>query len=140
MEIEWLILADYAEVIGNKLYLQGGGWDRLTVNTGFPHKRSIGVATSVRVPWRDTNTEGTLHLALATEDNVELASFEGAFRVGRPPDLPDGSYQRVQIAGSFNADLQEPGIYVVTARINGEEGMSVHFNVVPGPQAQRQAS
>ena len=31
--IEWLILADAAEVVGGKLYLMGGGWDRLTVNS-----------------------------------------------------------------------------------------------------------
>ena len=34
MEVEWLILADSAQVIGNKLYLLGGGWDQLAVNTG----------------------------------------------------------------------------------------------------------
>ena len=27
MEIEWLILADSAQIVGNKLYLLGGGWD-----------------------------------------------------------------------------------------------------------------
>src|SRR5688500_1930861 len=36
MEVEWLILADSAQVIGGKLFLLGGGWDVLTVNTSFP--------------------------------------------------------------------------------------------------------
>lgn len=140
MEIEWLILADYAEIINSKLYLQGGGWDRLTVNTGFPHKRSVGVATSVRVPWGDTNTEGSLRVELADQDGEELGHFEGRFRVGRPADLPEGTDQRVQIAGGFNIELKEPGIYVVTARINDLETSSAHFNAVAGPQAQVRAS
>ena len=29
MDVEWLILADAAQVNGNKLYLLEGGWDRL---------------------------------------------------------------------------------------------------------------
>lgn len=140
MEIEWLILADFAQIIGNKLYLQGGGWDRLTVNTGFPHKRGVGVATSVCVPWGDTNTEGHLRVALANQDGEELGHFEGRFKVGRPPDLPEGSNQRIQIAGGFSAELKEPGIYVVTAHMNGEEGAIVHFNVVQGPKVQQVAS
>jgi len=36
MEVEWLILADAAQVVGNKLYLMGGGWDKLTINNVFP--------------------------------------------------------------------------------------------------------
>ena len=31
MEVDWLILADSAQVTGGKLYMLGGGWDRLTV-------------------------------------------------------------------------------------------------------------
>lgn len=136
MEIEWLILADFAEIINNKLYLQGGGWDRLTVNTGFPLKRSVGVAASVRVPWTDTNQEGHVRVAVVSQDGVELAHFDGRFKVGRPADHPEGADQRVQIAGSFNLELKEPGIYVVTAHINEEAGGRVHFNVVPGPRLQ----
>lgn len=139
MKIEWLILADYAEIVNNKLYLQGGGWDRLMVNTGFPHKRSVGVATSVRVPWNDTNTEGHLRVSLATEDGQELGFFEGRFKVGRPANIPEGSDQRVQIAGGFGVELKAPGGYVVTAMLNGGEGGSVHFNAEIGPQAQGQA-
>ena len=29
VEIEWLILANWAETINGMLYIQGGGWDRI---------------------------------------------------------------------------------------------------------------
>ena len=49
MEIEWLILADAAQVTGNKLYLLGGGWDRLNVNRDFPVNQHCAIAAvSVR--------------------------------------------------------------------------------------------
>ncbi len=36
MDVEWLILADAAQVNGNKLYLLEGGWDRLTITRPLP--------------------------------------------------------------------------------------------------------
>ena len=31
MDIDYAIIADYAEVVGSKLYLMGGGWDTSTM-------------------------------------------------------------------------------------------------------------
>ena len=47
--IEWLILADAAEVVGGKLYVMGGGWDRLTVHSQSA-KKNLAVALALRVP------------------------------------------------------------------------------------------
>src|SRR5437773_10351851 len=55
VSLEWLILADSAQVVGNKLYLAGGGWDLLTINAEFPHDQIIGLAASFGVPWSETN-------------------------------------------------------------------------------------
>ena len=50
MEVEWLILADSAQVTGGKLFLLGGGWDRVTANS-FPFAHNMSIAVSFRVPW-----------------------------------------------------------------------------------------
>ena len=50
MDIEWLILADGAQVVGNKLYLMGGGWDKLQINGGFPKQHATGIALAIKVP------------------------------------------------------------------------------------------
>lgn len=133
MRVEWLILADFAQVIDNKLYLQGGGWDKLTVNTGFPFVKHVGIATSIVVPWTETNREGKVKIEVLTQDGLSLGKMEGTFKVGRPAELPEGVDQRAQIAVSVPLSIKKEGIYVVVAELEGEEKARVHFNVVPGP-------
>ena len=36
VEIDFMLLADKAEVLGGKLYMMGGAWDRLTINDITP--------------------------------------------------------------------------------------------------------
>lgn len=138
MEIEWLILADFAQAIENKLYLMGGGWDRLTVNSGFPVRKPLGIAASVIVPWNETNQDGNFDIEVITEDGASLMKMEGTFRVGRPPTHPPGQDQRFQIAVTGELTIKEPGTYVLVARLEGREGARTHFNVVPGPQLKQQ--
>ncbi|MFQ5874745.1 MAG: hypothetical protein ACE5JL_13250, partial [Dehalococcoidia bacterium] len=138
MEVEWLILADSAQVVGNKLYLLGGGWDRLTVNTGFPLAQRCAVALSVRVPWNETNQKHTFEVEVTSEDpNTEepksLLKVGGQFEVGRPAGISQGQDQRIQLAIDTNLRLETPGIHVIVARIEGQEKQRTSFNVVPGP-------
>lgn len=138
MEVEWLILADAAEVVGNKLYLLGGGWDRLTVNTGFPIDQRCAIALSVRVPWNETNQKHVFEVEVMaedpqTEEPKSLLKVGGQFEVGRPPGIPQGQEQRIQLAINMSLRLETPGTKVIVARIEGQEMRRVHFNVVPGP-------
>lgn len=138
MEVEWLILADSAQVVGNKLYLLGGGWDLLTVNTGFPVEQRCAIAVSVKVPWNETNQKHTFEIEVAeeapgTEAPRSLLKAGGQFEIGRPPGIPLGSDQRVQLAINMNLKIETPGTKVVIARIEGQEMRRINFNVVPGP-------
>ena len=54
--VEWLILADEAEVVNGKLYMMGGGWDRLTAQS-LPWGQHMAIAVAIRVPWMDTNRQ-----------------------------------------------------------------------------------
>ncbi len=133
MDVEWLILGDFAQVVDNKLYLQGGGWDRLTVNTGFPIEYRVGIAASFRVPWVETNELASVEIEVLTDDGASVAKIEGQFKVGRPADHPPGQDQRTQIAGNLTVKLEHAGTYAIEARIGGEVRKRTHFNVVPGP-------
>ncbi|MEW6281045.1 MAG: hypothetical protein AB1758_20695 [Candidatus Eremiobacterota bacterium] len=135
MEIEWLILADAAEVVGNKLYLLGGGWDRLTVHSGFPLEQHCSVAASVRVPWHETELIHDFAIEFANDSGEVLASLAAEFEVGRPPGLPAGREQRWQFSGDFDLRLENPGRYAVVARLQGEERARVYFEVVSGVRA-----
>lgn len=132
MDVEWLILADAAQVSSNKLYLLGGGWDRLVISGPLPATHQMAVAASFRVSWHETNQKHNFELEIADGDGAEVTKFGGQFEVGRPPGIPQGQDQRAQIAVNFGLPLKPHGTYEVIARLNGEESRRFPFNVV-GP-------
>ena len=132
MEVEWLILADSAQVVGNKLYVLGGGWDRLTVNTKFPAAHHIGIAVAIKVPWHRTNEQHQFEIEIASEDAVTIAKVGGNFEVGRAPGIPQGQDQRIQLAVEANLTFAKPGVFVIMAKIDGEEQTRVPFHVTAG--------
>lgn len=141
MRTEWLILCDHADIVGNKLYLAGGGWDALTVNTAFPVQQVCGVAAAYEVGWNETNQRHNVELEVLTSDGQSIAKAGGQLEVGRPPGIPAGQKQRAQIAMNLVLAFDKPGTYEVVSRIEGQDPTSVHFNVVPGPSlAMKQAS
>ncbi|MBN2177631.1 MAG: hypothetical protein JW722_08265 [Demequinaceae bacterium] len=101
-------LADTAEVINNKIYALGMGWNTIYAR-GFPvvHRR-LALALTVHVPFTDTNSTHKLEVRLVTEDGQEhpigmradaegkpavLTAMGGEFTLGRPPALVDGDEQ-----------------------------------------------
>lgn len=136
MEVEWLILADYAEIIGGKLYVMGGGWDTLTVNTGFPMARSVGLAVAFSVSWNETNQRHNVEIEFLTEDGQTIGKVGAQLEVGRPAGIKAGQGQRFQLAANVPLSLSGPGTYVIVARIEGQEARRVPFNVNQGPMLQ----
>ena len=133
MELEWLILADAAQVADGKLYLLGGGWDVLNVTTGFPMQKHLAVAAAFRIPWNETNQRHVVEMEIADEDGHTLAQVGGQLEVGRPPGLPIGAPQRFQLPMEALLTFEHPGTYVIVARIDGEEAGRVRFNIVAPP-------
>ena len=130
--IEWLMLADAAEVAGGKLYALGGGWDRLTVQS-LPASKSMAVALALRVPWHETNRQHRFQIEMTDEDGNQSVSVDGATEVGRPPGIPQGQPQIVQMVINIEASFGKLGTYVIAARVNDYEERSVRFNVAAGP-------
>ena len=137
VSLEWLILADSAHVVGNKLYLVGGGWDVLTVNTEFPVDQIIGISASFAIPWNETNQPHVAEISIIDEDgNTGMAKIGHQFEVGRPPGIPAGSSQRTQVAGTLVLRLNHAGNYSIRCQIDGEEQhQRALFRVVAGPGA-----
>ncbi len=138
MEVEWLILADSAQVVGNKLYLLGGGWDWLTVNRDFPTNQRCAVALSVKVPWNETNVKHNFEIEVVAEDSASeepksLLKLGGQFEAGRPPGIPLGQEQRIQLAVEMSLKLESPCTMEIVARLDGTDEGRAHFRVVPGP-------
>lgn len=141
MEVEWLILADAAQVVGDKLYLMGGGWDRITLLRDFPTDHALAVAAAFRVPWNEINRPYPFSIVFKTEDDLdtELARIDGQVEAGRPPGSPAGQAQRVQMALNAQVRIDRLGVYVVEARVGDSDARRVTFHVTPGPGVQRQS-
>ncbi len=133
MEVEWIILADAAEAVNNKLYLIGGGWETLTINAALPIAHPCAVAVAFSVPWNKTNQQHNIEIAIEDQNGAELVRVEGQVEVGRPPGIPLGTAQRVQMAIKMILPLQRLGPHVIIARIEGQEARRNPFNVVAGP-------
>jgi len=124
LSFEYVMLCDSAQVVGAKLYVLGGGWDRIQLGQ-FPATLPVAIAVGVRVQWTETNRRHRLVIrGLSADADRELFKAEGEFEVGRPPGTPHGMSQLFQVAMNVPLQLPEPGSYTVEATI--DEGAAVH--------------
>ena len=135
VHIEWLILADAAQIMGNKLYLLGGGWDAITINQPFPLDHAMAVAMAIIIPWGETNQRHNFEMEFITEDGRSLSKVNGQIEAGRPSGVKLGQDQRSQIAFNIGVKLDGPNTYSVIGRINGIEQARTGFSVIAGPGA-----
>ena len=120
--LDYLLVADGAQVVGGKLYLLGGGWDRLTVPELPGHPATpFSVAVGVNVPWNFTNRKMSFSIDVRNADGGHVGQLVGGeFEVGRPPGLRSGAPQRFQIAGPAGPEFPAAGRYVIECAIDGE--------------------
>jgi hypothetical protein len=130
VNIDYLILADWAEVINGKIYVQGGGWTTINAYEPLPVTRSIAIAVSPRVEWSETNTPHTLEIRILREEGqAELAKIDARFEVGRRAGLPMGSSQPHPLAVNLPLKFEHAGEYEVRASIDGEEVTTLSFRI-----------
>ena len=129
VEIDYLTLADWAETINGKLYIQGGGWDRKALT---PDQRAdFAIAASFLVPWNLTNREHEFAITIESEDGVAVTpALTGGFTVGRPPQARQG--QRFRSPLTVRCGMKMPGLgtYRVTMTLNKSISKSVSFDIV----------
>ena len=137
MEVDYLLLADGAQLAGDKLYLLGGGWS--VVNAGqLPTSIPIGLALGILVGWNETNRRHQFKVEILHEDSNEtLYRMEGEFEQGRPPGIQPGIEQRFQLVSSLILALTKAGQYVLRADVNGNELKRTAFMVIDRRTAQQ---
>ena len=126
-----MLLCDYAEVIGGKLYIMGGGW-----TVCGPGPRQMAVAVRVLVSWDETNTPHEMTLILQDEnggvielgDPPEKVVHEGKFEVGRPPGVPVGTeLDFTAVVGFVGLPLEPDKGYRWQFEIDGEPAAYASF-------------
>jgi hypothetical protein len=130
VRIEWMMLADAAQVTNNKLYVLGGGWERLTVSSDFPVRQRCSLALAFSVPWAETNQRNAFAVRIVDEDGKEAhGAINGHFETGRPAGLQPGAEQRVQVAIDMTLNLEKEGVYVIEANLAEQDTGRLTFTV-----------
>jgi hypothetical protein len=123
-----MMLADAAQVAGDKLYILGGGWSI----TG-PDPVPMAIALKLEVPWDRTNEQHSLLLELLDEDGNAVMvpgpeehgdvplQVTADFEAGRPPGIKPGTPIDSALAVNFGPLPLEAGRrYQWRLSINGE--------------------
>ena len=115
-EIDYLLVADRAEVVNGKLYLMGGAWDRIQPST-FPHRMIVGIALGVRIPFAHTDDQHTVAVEMQ-QDEQRLVGFEAKLTTGRPPGMA-GMDMLVPMAFNIPVSIPAEGQVVLRASVDG---------------------
>jgi len=120
LKLDYLIVADAADAVGGKLYLLGGGWDRLLVpQLPGPPAASFAVAVGISVPWGLTNKKLRLSIDVLDADGGHVAQLAGGeIEVGRPPGIRVGVSQRLQVAVPAQPHFASAGRYAIQCAID----------------------
>ncbi len=130
--IDALIVADYAEVVGGKLYLMGGGFTQVQM-TDFAQPYRCAMAAALRIPWEHTNRLVDFAGRLETIDAQPLDCWglEGQLEAGRAPGQR-GEDQVTMFAAPVEVLVDGP-MDVVLRFTFGSDERTVRFRVSAGP-------
>jgi hypothetical protein len=123
ISLDYLLVADSADVVNGKLYMLGGAWDNLKVpQLPGPPAVPFAVAVGIDVPWSLTNRKLRFSVDVVDADGGEVAQLVGGeLEVGRPPGLRAGTPQRFQITVPAQPQFTAPGRYVIRCSVDGVE-------------------
>jgi hypothetical protein len=139
VQLDFLLLADGAQVVNGKLYLLGGGFDRVGLGQ-FPGSASFDLALGILIGYNETNLSHEFQLSLEDDDNqVVLGPVGGQFEMGRPPGLKPAQAQRFMVAVRGPFLLPRPGGYHWVATLDGERAGQVNFWADPMAAGSRPA-
>jgi len=132
VQIDFVILADFAQAVGGKLSLIGGGWN-VYQSLEYPVALPFGLGIAFLVPWALTNRQHPWTFAIKKSEGTELASGGGDFEIGRGAGIPAGMTQRVTIGMAGQLQLPEPGTYEIIVGA-GEAEKLVTFEALKLPR------
>ena len=129
VRLDFLVLADKAEAIGGKLYLMGGGFDRVRL-AAIPGAAQFDVAVGILVGYNETNLQHAFELRCEDPDNnLVFDAPRGAIEVGRPPGMTASSEQRALLVFAGPFPFPSAGDYSWVLVLNGERQASTRFRV-----------
>ena len=131
------MLCDFAQEVGGKLYILGGGWSK-AISWGQPVNMML--AIKLDLPWHLANQKLKFGLSLSTQDDRPVLAgggppirADGEIEVGRPPGLTPGSTLDTNLVIPMFGLHLEHGTYRWELKINGTLVQTAPFEVIPPP-------
>jgi hypothetical protein len=133
MDVHWMMFAEGAEVVNNRLYMLGGGWDTIQVNGSLPQLRPVALAVTFRVPWDEAKALHTFIVELRYPSEEVVRIVEGQIEPGKPALKPLLPHANAHMAVSAILELKALGEYQVVVISDGKEVSSLPLRVIAGP-------
>jgi hypothetical protein len=132
MDVTAAMLADAAAVQGGKLYIHGGGWNAISVESLPVTHPSMAFAWVFRVEYAEALQDIQFVVELLDEDDTPLdPRLEAAINVGHPPGSRRGDPTFVPFQWTLPLlTLPRVGGYRFRIRIEDRELVSVPFRVI----------
>lgn len=130
MKIEFVVLADAAQVAGGKLFILGGGWSLFRA-MHFPSPVQLAVAASISFTASEIGLKFPLQIIVADDAGVPIVPpMKGEVQTGQAAaDTPRGATHRVPVAANMGITLPRAGKYAITVTI-GSSKVAVSFDAI----------
>jgi hypothetical protein len=135
MELTTAMLADAAIVQAGKLYIHGGGWDSISVESLPATHPTLALALILRIEYAEALQDIPLLIELVDEDDAHLGPrLEAVINVGHPPGSRPGAPTFMPIQWTLNiVNLPRAGGYEFRIS-SGENRLGfVPFRVIHRP-------
>lgn len=129
VEIDFVILGDYAQAQGGKLTVVGAGWN-VVQGQQYPTPLPFGLGIAFLIPWSLTNRSHHFDFVIKKSEGAQLAGGGGDFEIGRDAGIPAGMTQRVTIGLAGALQLNEPGTYEIIVT-TGDTSKRITFEALP---------
>jgi hypothetical protein len=146
-----VMLCDFAEVSGGKLFITGAGISLLASSSDTsPYPVNVSLAILVSIPWTETDISHTMTIELISEaggtqqrvmlsdqlpdghDPADLGTLVFVFSAMRMPTMADGDESSMPVSVPlFGLPLPELGPYFFSVRIDGREMDRASFRLIP---------
>jgi hypothetical protein len=153
-----VMLCDFAEVSGGKLFITGAGISLLASNAATgPFPVNVSLAILVSIPWTETDSQHNMTIELISEaggsqarvmlsdqlpeghDPADRGMLVFTFAAARTPTMVPGDEATMPVSiPLFGLPLPDLGPYFFSVWIDGREMDRASFRLIPRQQLQEQ--
>lgn len=131
MDLDFAFLADSADVANGKLYVMGGAFDTIHVQSFPATHPALAVILRLLLKPHDLDRKHQLEIQLLDADGHKIASAPGELSVAKSPDSPSGWKQPFLLPLRFlNTPFQKPGHYSIEILVNDTMLKTIPLRVV----------